>query len=135
MRVSLFGLFLRRINLINCLMSSYNWFYRIYISHHLMLHFLLMCVCVHDTVFNTRFSIQFYRYTCTCLCTPLGTRLTTHWVASDNPGLECSDFRPWSLCILSIADMRSAMVMWIISRPSGPLFFQALLLDSRVFLL
>jgi len=48
---------------------------------YLMSHYLLLCVCAHDTIVNTCFSTWIYQYTCICLCTPFGTHLTTRWTA------------------------------------------------------
>jgi len=55
------------------------------------------CACMY--VLTTRFSIHalliwIYRYTRVCPCTPFGTRIITHWVASDNPGLVCLYLEP-----------------------------------------
>jgi len=57
----------------------------------------LLYACTHDTFFNTCLSIQIYRYTCACLCTPLGIYHTTRWevLTPLNLHVQILDLGPW----------------------------------------
>ena len=48
------------------------WAVQLILPHLLKSHYMLVCAYVHDTVFDTCFLIQIYRYMCACLCTSLG---------------------------------------------------------------
>jgi len=78
----------------------------------------LLYACAHEMIFNTCSLTRIYRYMCAYLCTSFGTYLATRW------GLDCM-FRSWSSWILPVADQRCAAKVWIISRPSKALSFQA----------
>ena len=89
-RVYLFGLSPRNINLMNLSSSPYNWFCRFCTSHHLMCtsHHLMPLSCL-VCMLTTRFSMhalnRIYRYTCAYPCTPLGIHHTSRWGVSDFP--------------------------------------------------
>jgi len=101
-------------------LGLYNWFYRIY----LLPPFLFFCICAHDTIFNACSWTRIYRYTCACLCTPLGIHHTTRWGVLTPLDLHVEmnldrDGLP--------GDQSCAVVAsWINSWPSETLSFQAL---------
>jgi len=103
MRVFLFRIFFQRINLMNPksepiqLVLPY-----LYLSFYLMPQITLECACAHDTVFDMS-SNWIYRYTCVCLCMPLGFILRTRRVASDNHGPACPNSE-LGACELPVAD-------------------------------
>ena len=93
---------------------------------------LLVPTCLRSRhSFQCMIMIRFYRYTCACLCTPSGFRITTCLGSSIwLPWILMS--RSWSLehvgawaCRIPVADLKSASVAWISSGPSRVLSFQA----------
>ena len=112
MRVSLFGFFLQRINLMNSksepvqlvlstlvFITSLDASLHAYVCpctrHTFHVH---MCLFVHSTWLHFTYSWDCFRIT---------------------PGSACPDFGAWSLWILSVVDQSSAVKVWIINRPSG----------------
>jgi len=114
MRVFLFKLFLRRINLINSksesvqpVLSTLVYIALLNISLH-----VYVCICSQYT----------FIYTCVCLCTPLGLILRACWIAFWQPlnlYVQTLELGPW--WIFSIADQSSAVKAWIIGKPSEDL--------------
>ena len=83
MRVSLFGLFLRRTNSLIGNVSLYNWFPIV----TLLTYFMFLYAYIHGTPFL---------YTCICYARHLALLYVLAGVAN-NPGFSCPDPRVWTL--------------------------------------
>jgi len=87
MRVFLFGLFLRCINLMNSksepvqlVLSTLIFIALLYISLH-----AYVSMCSQYDFWYMLLLIRIYRYTCACLCRPLGFIIRTRWIAFWQP--------------------------------------------------
>ena len=76
------------------------------ISWFLFMFLVIACTCMSE-------SHHLIMYTFACLYTPLGTRLTTRWVVSNNPESACPDFRAWSLLYASEKSQLQNSFNWI----------------------
>jgi len=133
MRVFLFGLSPRGINLMNLSTEPVQLILSPLFIPSIGALFLFMCACTHDTVFIAcSFDSDLLIHICLSL---LATWHSPHHSlgSSDSPGSLCLDLRVWSLWILPVTDQSSATEMWIIGRPSEASSFEAL--GSRIFLL
>ena len=81
MRVSFFGLFYRCTNFMNPSTEFVQLvLLHLRITHCLMSHFMLVCVCSWCGFWYMLSRVGFYWCTYVYLCTPLDTYFTTHWL-------------------------------------------------------
>ena len=115
MRVFLFGLSSRGINLMNLFTEPVR----------LVLLFLYISSCdasfmfglyAYDTVFHACFWFRFIDMH--VLVPACHLAIVTHWGVFYSPGSSCQDPRAWSLWIPLDAYQRCVAEVWIISRPS-----------------
>jgi len=103
--------------------------------HHLLYISTYFCMLV----LTIRFSMHFYDSNLSIhVCLSMHATWHSHHQSLgsfDSPGSLCPGLRAWSVRILPVADLRGAAVVWISSRPSEVISFQASLRVSRVFLL
>ena len=134
MRVSLFGLSPRGINLMNLSIELVQ----LVLSHQFIPSFdalfLFMCACAHDKVFNACYFIRIYQYMCDYPCKSLGICNTTRWGVTTplDPYVQVSEpgSGGFSLSLIRVAQRkRESSTNRLKPHPSGPL------LGFRVFLL
>ena len=125
MRVFLFRLFPRGINLMNLSTEPVQLVLLLLYISLLDASFMFLYACTHDTVFNTcSFDSDLSIHVCLSLHTTW--QLPYHSSRSfDSPEFICPDLRAWSLWILPVADQSGAAKAWIIGRPSEAPSFQA----------
>ena len=132
MRVSLFGLFLRRTSLMEAwpkLVQSVL----LVIGFPVLWWLWYTCSCLLYLCSNPCFlnlisfvlDINCCIHTCAYPGSPPGFCITLAWgVSSDSPGFSCPGFGAWSVWILPVADQSGAAVAWISSLPSRATSFQ-----------
>ena len=105
-----------------------TWYHLLYISTCFCMLVLTTWFSIH--VFDSDLSIH------VCLSSNATWHSHHHSLgSSDSLGFSYSGPGAWSVWILPVADLRSAVIAWISSRPFEALSFQAPLRVSRVFLL